>query len=48
MASIRFRNNKWQARVSHKGEQSPVKIFTNIFKGDGWALQVQMHLMPLG
>ena len=37
MASIRLRGNKWQARVSRKGEQSLVKTFQSKEDAERWA-----------
>ena len=43
MASIRFRSNKWQARVSRKGEQSPVKTFQSKEDAERWAKSVEVE-----
>jgi hypothetical protein len=43
MASIRFRSNKWQARVSRKGEQSLVKTFQFKEDAERWARSVEVE-----
>jgi len=43
MASIRFRSNKWQARVSRKGEQSLVKTFQSKEDAQRWARSVEVE-----
>ncbi len=43
MASIRFRSNKWQARVSRKGEQSLVKTFRSKEDAERWARSVEVE-----
>jgi len=43
MASIRFRSNKWQARVSRKGEQSQVKTFQSKEDAERWARSVEVE-----
>lgn len=43
MASIRFRSNKWQARVSRKGEQSLVKTFLSKEDAERWARSVEVE-----
>jgi hypothetical protein len=43
MASIRFRSNKWQARVSRKGEQSLVKTFQTKEDAERWARNVEVE-----
>ena len=43
MASIRFRSNKWQARVSRKGEQSLVKTFQSKEDAERWARSVEVE-----
>jgi hypothetical protein len=43
MASIRFRSNKWQARVSRKGEQSLVKTFQSKEDADRWARSIEVE-----
>lgn len=42
MASIRFRSNKWQARVSRKGEQSLVKTFQTREDAEKWARSIEV------
>ena len=41
MASIRFRSNKWQARVTRKGEQSLVKTFHTKEDAERWARSIE-------
>jgi hypothetical protein len=43
MTSIRFRSNKWQARVSRKGEQSLVKTFQIKEDAELWARSVKVE-----
>ena len=43
MASIRFRSNKWQARVSRKGEQSLVKTFQTKEDAERWARSIEVE-----
>ena len=43
MASIRFRSNKWQVRVSRKGEQSLVKTFQSKEDAQRWARSVEVE-----
>jgi len=43
MASIRFRSNKWQARVSRKGEQSLVKTFRSREDAEKWARSIEVE-----
>jgi hypothetical protein len=43
MASIRFRSNKWQARISRKGEQSLVKTFQSREDAERWARSVEVE-----
>lgn len=43
MASIRFRSNKWQARVSRKGELSLVKTFQSKEDAQRWARSVEVE-----
>ena len=43
MASIRFRSNKWQARVSRKGEQSLVKTFQTREDAERWARSIEVE-----
>jgi integrase len=43
MASIRFRSNKWQARVSRKGEQSLVKTFQSKEDAERWAKSIEVE-----
>jgi integrase len=43
MASIRFRSNKWQARVSRKGEQSLVKTFQSKEDAERWARSIEVE-----
>lgn len=43
MASIRFRSNKWQARVSRKGEQSLVKTFQCKEDAERWARSIEVE-----
>ena len=43
MASIRFRSNKWQARVSRKGEQSIVKTFQSKEDAERWARSIEVE-----
>ena len=43
MASIRFRTNKWQARVSRKGEQSLVKTFQSREDAEKWARSIEVE-----
>ena len=43
MASIRFRSNKWQARISRKGEQSLVKTFQSKEDAERWARSVEVE-----
>jgi integrase len=43
MASIRFRSNKWQARVSRKGEQSLVKTFQAKEDAERWARSIEVE-----
>ena len=43
MASIRSRSNKWQARVSRKGEQSQVKTFQSKEDAERWARSVEVE-----
>jgi integrase len=43
MASIRFRSNKWQARVSRKGEQSLVKTFQSKEDAQRWARSIEVE-----
>jgi len=45
MASIRFRGNKWQARVSRKGEQSPVKTFQSKEDAERWAKNIMFRYL---
>lgn len=41
MASIRFRSNKWQARVSRKGQQALVKTFHSKEDAQKWARSIE-------
>lgn len=43
MASIRFRSNKWQARVSRKGEQSLVKTFQTKEDAERWSRSIEVE-----
>jgi integrase len=43
MASIRFRSNKWQARVSRKGEQSLVKTFQTKEDAEKWSRGIEVE-----
>ena len=43
MASIRFRSNKWQARVSRKGQQALVKTFHNKEDAQKWARSIEVQ-----
>ncbi len=43
MASIRFRSNKWQARVSRKEEQSLVKTFQSKEDAERWARSIEVE-----
>ena len=43
MASIRFRSNKWQARVSRKGEQSLAKTFQSKEDAERWARSIEVE-----
>jgi integrase len=43
MASIRFRSNKWQARVSRKGEQSLVRTFQSKEDAERWARSIEVE-----
>jgi hypothetical protein len=43
MASIRFRSNKWQARVSRKGERSVVKTFQSQDDAQRWARSIEVE-----
>lgn len=43
MASIRFRSNKWQARVSRKGEQSLAKTFQSKEDAERCARSVEVE-----
>ena len=43
MASIRYRSNKWQARVSRKGEQSLVKTFQSKEDAERWARSIEVE-----
>ena len=43
MASIRFRSDKWQARVSRKGEQSLVKTFQTKEDAERWARSIEVE-----
>ena len=43
MASIRFRSNKWQARVSRKGEQSLVSTFQSKEDAERWARSIEVE-----
>lgn len=43
MASIRFRSNKWQARISRKGEQSLVKTFQTKEDAARWARSIEVE-----
>jgi integrase len=43
MASIRFRSNKWQARISRKGEQSLVKTFQSREDAERWARSIEVE-----
>jgi integrase len=43
MASIRFRSNKWQARISRKGEQSLVKTFLTKEDAEKWARSIEVE-----
>ena len=43
MASIRFRSNKWQARISRKGEQSLVKTFQSKEDAERWARSIEVE-----
>ena len=43
MASIRLRSNKWQVRVSRKGEQSLVKTFQSKEDAQRWARSVEVE-----
>ena len=43
MASIRLRSNKWQARVSRKGERSLVKTFQSKEDAQRWARSVEVE-----
>ena len=43
MASIRFRNNKWQARVFCKGEQSLVKTFQTKEDPERWIRSIEVE-----
>ena len=43
MASIRFRSNTWQVRVSRKGEQSLVKTFQSKEDAERWARSVEVE-----
>ena len=42
MASIRFRSNKWQARVSRKGEQLLTKTFQTKEDAERWARSIEV------
>lgn len=43
MASIRFRSNKWQARVSRKGQQALVKTFHSKEDAQKWARSIEVQ-----
>jgi succinyl-CoA synthetase beta subunit len=43
MALIRFRGNKWQARVSRRGEQSLVKTFQSKEDAERWARSIEVE-----
>jgi len=43
MASIRFRSNKWQARISRKGQQALVKTFLNKEDAQKWARSIEVE-----
>jgi integrase len=43
MASIRFRSNKWQARISRQGEQSVVKTFQSKEDAQRWARSIEVE-----
>ncbi len=43
MASIRYRSNKWQARVSRKGQQSQVKTFHAKEDAQRWARNIEVE-----
>lgn len=43
MASIRFRSNKWQARISRIGEQSLVKTFLTKEDAEKWARSIEVE-----
>ncbi len=43
MASIRYRSNKWQARVSRKEQQSLVKTFLTKEDAQRWARSIEVE-----
>jgi len=43
MASIRFRSNKWQARISRKGQQALVKTFHSKEDAQKWARSIEVE-----
>lgn len=43
MASIRFRSNKWQARVFRQGQQALVKTFYSKEDAQRWARSIEVE-----
>ncbi len=44
MASFRFRNNRWQARVQRKGQKDLAKSFINKPDAEKWARSVEIEI----
>jgi len=44
MASFRFRNNRWQARVQRKGEKDLAKSFINKPDAEKWARSIEIEI----
>ena len=44
MASFRFRNNRWQARVQRKGQKDLAKSFLNKPDAEKWARSVEIEI----
>ena len=44
MASFRFRNNRWQARVQRKGQKNLAKSFLNKPDAEKWARSIEIEI----
>jgi hypothetical protein len=44
MASFRFRNNRWQARVQRKGQKDLAKSFLNKPDAEKWARSIEIEI----